>query len=342
MHDTHCRLVTIMFVQVTAISEFNKEIPVASSRLEKHLKALCNHLKRFHGVLLEIRTGEIYAYFPGAALAFNAAVSLQQKMDQFDLRTGLHVGEVLFRQGRLQGSDVNLAARLPSCARAGGICLSQTVYQYLKDGDKQNLVAIGAHDLKNFDIRMPLYAYLPDGQASRSKGREFRQQFFSVVSKYWQKRSVKLTLLASLAALVVAIFWVQNINSQALNRHVFSLYIPAFVDQSQEFARAIDLESIEVVVRSRLAGNHGEFKLALMRDRSSATAELLIKVRQVSGSVNVEYILKSIPEALVLATGSVNQDGASLFNLQDRLSDKILQSFDKMLITRKPLINYAT
>ncbi len=330
MHNTHCRLVTIMFVQVTEISESNKEIPVASNRLETHLKSLCNHLQHFHGVLLEIRTGEIYAYFPGAALAFNAAVSLQQKMAQFDLRAGLHVGEVLFRQGRLQGSDVNLAARLPSCARAGGICLSHAVYQYLKGRDKQNLVAIGAHDLKNFDIRMPLYAYLPNGQASRSKGREFRRQFYSVVSKYWQKKVVKLTLLASLSGLVAAFIWAQNITSQTLNRNVINLYVPAFVDQTHNSATAVDLEGIEVVVRSRLAGNQGVFGLALMSDRDSATAELLIKMRQLSGLLNVEYVLRSVPEALVLASGSVNQEGTSLFILQDRLSDQILQSFDKM------------
>lgn len=337
MHDTHCRLVTIMFVQVTEISEFRKEIPVATHRLERYLKALSRHLRHYHGVLLEIRIGEIYAYFPGAALAFNAAVSLQKKMAQFNLRTGLHVGEVLFRQGKLQGTDVNLAARLPYCARAGGVCLSRTVYQYLKGLDKQKLIAIGAHDLKNLDIRMPLYAYLPEGQVSRNRGRELRHLLYTVVGKYWQKKSVKTILLASSTSLFIAFIATQIINPKPLNQNVISLYLPAFANQTGKYTTVADLEGIEVVIRSRLSGDHGAFGLVLLDDRSQTTAELLVKVSKIAGYLEVEYSLRSIPEGLVLASGSENQEGLSLFKFQDRVSNKIFNKIDKMRIRNHSL-----
>ncbi len=342
MHETHCRLVTIMFVQLTETAENKREIPVVSCRLEEHQKFLRNHLKRFHGELLEIRTGELYAYFPGATLAFNAAASLQKIMSQFDLRIGLHVGEVLFRQGRLQGADVNLASRLPYRARAGGICLSQTVYQYLKGRERQSLVPLGSHDLKNFDIRIPLYAYLPDGQVGRSRGRETRCQFFARLNKYWQKRSVRYIFLLGLTGLIATFFWAQNMISSTPTRDVINLYVPAFVDQAQDNESVIHLEGIEMSVRSRLSGSHDVFDLVLMSDRSSATVELRVKLRQVSGNVNTEYILSSLPVGLILASGRVEQDGSSIFRLQDRLSDHILQDLDKLQLINSSLTSETT
>jgi len=341
MRDTHCRFVTIMFVQVTETTENEKEIPVVSCRLEEHQSILRDHLKRFHGELLEIRIGELYSYFPGATLAFNAAISLQQIIPQFNLRIGLHVGEALFRQGRLQGADVNLASRLPYCARAGGICLSRTVYQYLNGGNRQRLVALGPHDLKNFDIRMPLYAYLPDGQAGRNRGREIRRQFFASLNKYRQLRSVRYAFLVSLTGLIAVFILAQSMISSTLSRDVINLYVPAFVNQTQDNESVIHLKGIEMAVRSRLSGAHDVFGLVLMSDPSFATAELLVKLRQVSGNVNTEYILSSLPAGSILASGWVEQDGSSIFHLQDRLSDKILQDLDHLQMTN-PLLASET
>jgi len=339
MHETHCRLVTIMFVQVTEAVETEREIPVVSCRLEKHQKYLRDYMKRFHGELLEIRIGELYAYFPGAALAFNAAISLQQIMPQFNLRIGLHVGEAQFRHGRLQGADVNLASRLPYCARAGGICLSRTVYQYLKDSERQSLVALGAHDLKNFDIRMPLYAYLPDGQSSRSRGREIRHQFFANLNKCRQKRSARYVFLVSLTGLIAVFFWTQNMDFSTQARDVINLYVPAFLNQTQDNERIIHLESIEMAVRSRLSGAHGVFDLVLISDRSSAIAELLVKLHQKSGNINADYILSSLPAELILASGRVEQDSSSIFRLQDRLSDHVLGNINKLRMTSPSLVS---
>lgn len=330
MRESQLRLVTIMFVQVTETSENEREIPIVSCRLEQQQKLLHRHLKIFHGVLLEIRLGELYAYFPGAELAFNAAISLQQVMSQFHMRIGLHVGEVLFREGKLLGAAVNLASRLPYCARAGGICLSRTVYQYLRESERQKLVALGPHDLKNFDIRMPLYAYFPDGQAGRSKGREMKRRFFTGLNQYWQTRTAKYALLGSFAGFVVIFIWAQNMFFDKPTPDVINLFVPAFVNQAQNHEGDIHLEGIEIAVRSRLSGAHDGFDLILMNDRDSATAELLVKQRQVSGNINTEYILSSLPVGPVLASGKVEQNNASIFHLQDELSDHVLRELDKL------------
>jgi len=47
---------------------------------------------------------------------------------QINFRIGVHVGDVMVRAGDLFGDGVNIAARLQTLARAGGLCVSGVTY----------------------------------------------------------------------------------------------------------------------------------------------------------------------------------------------------------------------
>ncbi len=329
MHETHGRLATLMFVQVTETATNKKEIPVAQHRLDVLQKSLSIYVKHFHGDLVEISSGEIFAYFPGAVLAFNAAVGLPRLMPQFSLRIGLHVGEVLVRQEKLQGTDVNLAARLPYCSRAGGICLSQTVYQYLRDDEKQKLISIGSHKLKNFDIKIPLYAYLPDGQQGRRNIRELQRHFFAILQKNRKQKNFKYLLLLFLTGLIGLYSWSQFPSSPDSGDKLVILETPEFVKYGEDEQVRQLLDSIEMTVSSQLAGAHDSYQLKLVRDRSSASAVLLVNLSVESGKLMAEYTLKGLTEDGVLSSGRMEGDTADVFQFQDVLSRKILLDLKK-------------
>ena len=330
MHETHGRLATLMFVQVTEATDNKKEIPVAQDRLAVLQKQLSAYVKRFHGDLVEISSGEIFAYFPGAVLAFNAAVSLPKLMPQFILRTGLHVGEVLVRREKLQGTDVNLAARLPHCSRAGGVCLSQTVYQYLKDNEKQKLIALGPHELKNFDIQIPLYAYLPAGQPRRRKTRELQRRCVVILQKHRKRKSLKYFFLLFLALLIGLYSWLHVQYFSSPDQNIVKLYVPNFVKSEQAEQAMQLLDSMEMTVRSQLAGSHGAHQLKLVRDRSSATAELLVTLNVNSGRLRAEYTFKNLANGRILSSGQVEDTVVNIFKLQDDLSQNILLGLKNM------------
>ena len=54
------------------------------------------------------------------------------------LRIGINIGDIIIEDDDIYGDGVNVAARLEQLAEAGGICVSRTVYNHVK-----NKVAFG-------------------------------------------------------------------------------------------------------------------------------------------------------------------------------------------------------
>ena len=63
---------------------------------------------------------------------------------QMRFRVGINLGDVIVEGERLYGDGVNIAARLESLAEPGGICISSTVHDHVK-----NKLALSYEDLGN-------------------------------------------------------------------------------------------------------------------------------------------------------------------------------------------------
>src|SRR5438309_5409753 len=93
-------------------------------------------VERNHGIVVKMTGDGMYAAFGDPLDALNAAVTLQQSLDDatatngisFRVRYGLHLGVVERRDDDLFGSPVNRAARVMKAAHGGQILLSQAVY----------------------------------------------------------------------------------------------------------------------------------------------------------------------------------------------------------------------
>src|SRR4029079_14092245 len=76
---------------------------------------------------------------------------------QVNFRIGVHVGGVMVRGGDLFGDGVNIAARLQTLARAGGLCVSGVTYDQVRKILPLQLTDLGAQTVKN--IEEPIRAY---------------------------------------------------------------------------------------------------------------------------------------------------------------------------------------
>ena len=85
----------------------------------------------------------------------NAAQLLQEKT--IDVRIGIHLGDVVYNENDVYGDAVNVASRIEPLSEPGGICISQQVYDHIRNKFEFPLVSLGRKELKNVEIPVEVY-----------------------------------------------------------------------------------------------------------------------------------------------------------------------------------------
>ena len=120
-------------------------------------------MKASHRRVIDRTGDELMAVFEGPVNAVRAAKRIQARADEFGLlaRAGVHMGEVVERNGALRGIAVHLAARVMAKATGGEILVSETVKDIVA-GSALRFQDRGQHELKGIEGRRRLYAVAPD------------------------------------------------------------------------------------------------------------------------------------------------------------------------------------
>ncbi len=114
------------------------------------------------GLLLSFQTAEAavqWALTVQQSLT-NAAASLPDR-DILWHRIGIHLGEVFFSQEDVMGAGVNLAARLQTQSPAGGVALSQPVYDAVNHSLTVEILDLGEQPLKGLAEPIRIYQIPP-------------------------------------------------------------------------------------------------------------------------------------------------------------------------------------
>jgi class 3 adenylate cyclase len=118
-------------------------------------------IARNGGRLLKEMGDGVLATFPSVASAVTSAREIQQAvvMDgSFQLRIGVHLGEVTRSGSDVFGDGVNIASRIEAVAEPGTIVASATVYDNVKNKEGISAVDLGLRELKGVTHPVHLYA----------------------------------------------------------------------------------------------------------------------------------------------------------------------------------------
>jgi TolB-like protein/class 3 adenylate cyclase len=145
-----------------------------------HRELLRTILPRFNGRLLGDLGDSALSSFHSAIDAVNCARALQAATGnnaQFRIRVGIHVGDVLFSDNTVLGDGVNVASRIVALAEPGRICISERVYEEIRNQRGMVVRSLGNKSLKN--VSRPIGVYVlsegPDSSAAaRSPARTSR------------------------------------------------------------------------------------------------------------------------------------------------------------------------
>ena len=117
-------------------------------------------IEEFGGRWIKELGDGVLASFPLVSSAVYAAIKIQEacfNTKAFELRIGIHQGEVVFENNDIFGDAVNIASRLQALAPPSGIYVSQTVQRDLSNKNDIRTEFVRAENLKN--VKDPIQVY---------------------------------------------------------------------------------------------------------------------------------------------------------------------------------------
>ncbi len=179
----HRKLTTIFCADVVGYSRLMETDEVATlETLKAHRQAMAGLIERHDGRLISTSGDALLAEFASVVEAVQCAAEIQRELGvrnaalddarRMDFRIGVNLGDVIVEGDDLYGEGVNIAARLQSLAEPGGIDISGTVYDQVRNKLSLGYEFIGAQTVKNISEQVPVYRVQLD--AHGAKGRAAR------------------------------------------------------------------------------------------------------------------------------------------------------------------------
>lgn len=154
------RLATILMADIVGYSR------MMEANEERTLRVFRGHREVFDAMLAQHR-GRIFntagdavlAEFPSAVEAVRCATEIQSALrtrndhlapdERMQFRIGINLGDVIVQGTDLLGDGVNVAARIQTAAEPGGVCVSGSVYDQIRNKLSLEFHAMGERTFKN-------------------------------------------------------------------------------------------------------------------------------------------------------------------------------------------------
>ena len=169
--DFKRKLTAILSADVKGYSRLMREDEEATVRTITNYREVIGSVVRKHrGEVVDSPGDNILAEFASVVDAVRGAVEIQEELKvrnaelpenrRMEFRIGINLGDVIHEEKRIYGDGVNVAARVESLADAGGICVSRSAYDQVKDKLSLGYEYLGEHSVKNIAEPVRIYRVL--------------------------------------------------------------------------------------------------------------------------------------------------------------------------------------
>ncbi len=212
------KLAAIFSADVNAYSRLMADDEAATIRtLTAYRHIMTDLVAQHQGRVVDSPGDNLLAEFGSAVDAVRAAAAIQTALRaeneklpahrRMEFRIGINAGDVVMEGERIYGDAVNVAARLEGLANPGGICVSGTVYDQVKNKLDLEYESLGERAMKNIAGPVHVYRVRSGRRIVASRG----EPATPFPQWRWLARVVTVSVPLLLAA--VAVLWAPSLRS---------------------------------------------------------------------------------------------------------------------------------
>ncbi|MGO8917645.1 MAG: adenylate/guanylate cyclase domain-containing protein, partial [Stellaceae bacterium] len=262
-------------------------------------------------------------------------------------RVGINVGDIVVEGDDILGDGVNVAARLEALAQPGGICISGTVHDYIRDKLPLPFTDQGEQSVKN--IARPVRVYALDAQtvASLPEDPPSRQQEKARTPPRFGPAAIGLAALVLLAAALWLVVTRAHRPQELASAPRLSIVVLPFTNLSGDPAQDYLADVLTEGLTTGLSRISGTFVIA--RSTAFTYKGKPVDVKQIGRDLSVRYALEGseqhsgnqvrVNAQLIDAeTGAhlwadqFDADRANLLQMQDEIVTRLARAMQIQLV----------
>ena len=205
------KLTAILSAYVKGYSRLMGEDEEATVRtLNAYKEVMTNLIQQYRGRVVVAPGDNLLAEFASVVDAVRCAVEIQKELKtrnavlpenrRMEFRIGVNLGDVIEDGEQILGDGVNIASRLESLSEAGGICISGTAFDQVKNKVNLGYKYLGEQTVKNILEPVRVYQILLEPETTGKVISEKKSE-----PRRWQKPALALVgvVILLIAAVVI-------------------------------------------------------------------------------------------------------------------------------------------
>jgi adenylate cyclase len=165
------KLSAILSADVKGYSRLMGEDEVGTvSTLKEYREVMSKLIKEYRGRVVDSPGDNVLAEFASVVDALECSIEIQKNLKiknaelsdnrKMEFRIGVNLGDVIEDEDRVYGDGVNIAARIEGLAEPGGICISGSGFEQVRNKVPLGYEYLGEHTVKNIVQPVKVYRIL--------------------------------------------------------------------------------------------------------------------------------------------------------------------------------------